>query len=188
MSEIVERVKFWEEQQRINALLVPRVVETTRTLSSMAGRFQELTTGTMQIEARLERRYANLAATVDANNKGQQNRSDGFATNLRETGQRVESMAKILSRLESELATARESIEKSHEEQEAKLRRVEANLSRLASSIADLQGSLARNQVHDQRTAGMDSNPAFATTRRLLSVPIALSVGALLISIIGLVL
>ena len=48
MSDIAEKVKFWEEQQRINSLLIPHVVESSKSLESLA---KELSSGANQLRS-----------------------------------------------------------------------------------------------------------------------------------------
>ncbi|MEN0066396.1 MAG: hypothetical protein AAGA48_29945 [Myxococcota bacterium] len=53
MAEIAEKVKFWEEQQQINDLLIPRVVQATKTVETVAGQVTALTERVVAQQAEL---------------------------------------------------------------------------------------------------------------------------------------
>lgn len=65
---IAEKVRFWEEQQRINSLLVPRVAEITQTLSAISESMSRLSAAAREADARVAREGRTLRETVSGLN------------------------------------------------------------------------------------------------------------------------
>lgn len=51
--DIAEKVRFWEEQQRINAALIPRVVDGAKTLASLTQQLADANGRLLALQARL---------------------------------------------------------------------------------------------------------------------------------------
>lgn len=65
MTEIAEKVRFWEEQQRINSLVIPRVAELTSAASSAQQQLATLTSQASAAEARLAAANRALLSRID---------------------------------------------------------------------------------------------------------------------------
>lgn len=66
MTDIAERVKFWEEQQRINSLLVPRVVELSKTSAGLLDLAQGLSASVRATDAKATQLVQDLRADVES--------------------------------------------------------------------------------------------------------------------------
>lgn len=50
---IAEKVRFWEEQQRINAALIPRVVDSVKSLEALTRQIADANERLLVLQARL---------------------------------------------------------------------------------------------------------------------------------------
>jgi hypothetical protein len=65
VTDIAERVKFWEEQQRINSLLVPRVVELSKTSARSLELVQTLSASVQATDAKASQLVNDVRADVE---------------------------------------------------------------------------------------------------------------------------
>lgn len=50
MVKIAEKVKFWEEQDRINKAIIPRLLKNHELITELSGRFSEYTDEILKLE------------------------------------------------------------------------------------------------------------------------------------------
>jgi predicted RNA binding protein with dsRBD fold (UPF0201 family) len=50
MVKIAEKVKFWEEQDRINKAIIPRLLKNHELITELSGRFSEYTDKILKLE------------------------------------------------------------------------------------------------------------------------------------------
>ncbi len=60
IPEIADKVKFWEEQDRINHALIPRVLRINEMLSEIAARQVQIPEMMAAVEARINARLAHV--------------------------------------------------------------------------------------------------------------------------------
>lgn len=150
MSELAERVKFWEEQQRINALLVPRVVDTAHRVSQVVAQVAALSTDASQLDARLEGRCAILRRALEESSAGLRARNDALGRQIRELHNEQVRLVGRLDELEATVKPLGGYLETSH----AHLAR---ELLTLTAEVRDLRQRLDQGASQESSAGNLNS-------------------------------
>lgn len=168
---IAEKVKFWEEQQRINGLLIPRIAESVKVTRVLSDGLESLRRSATEAESRFREQVRSVEKPVQQLNEEVSSLKRSCDEQRQAGANMGASLWKDLDRLENELGAVKQRLESVMRAASERREDVERSVKAIGKRV---------------ETFGEAANAALIT-RRLATLALGLGGAAFVLALIGVV-